>query len=210
MHLTDCRLQHLKHALRSCSDQHTPLPPGIYERLAEETTSQATCTATIFFRETLGAGYRQRISSCILQFETSRFKHLRSSSRWRYLFVDICHFTYVPIATTSSLYLTVSVDRRVTPLTAEMSLFLLLSFAALVSSYANPGPCSGQCGVHDPGLIRRASDGTYFRFSTGNKISYARAPSIQGPWTGEGSVLPGGSSINLPGNQDLWVWAPFL
>lgn len=61
MHLTDCRLQHLKHALRSCSDQHTPLPPGIYERLAEETTSQATCTAIIssvrHWARDIGRGY---------------------------------------------------------------------------------------------------------------------------------------------------------
>ena len=78
-------------------------------------------------------------------------------------------------------------------------------FAALTHGYANPGSCSGTCNVHDPGLIQRESDGTYFRFSTGNKISYARSSSIEGPWTAVGSMLPEGSSINKEGSDDLWV-----
>lgn len=78
-------------------------------------------------------------------------------------------------------------------------------FAALVRGYANPGSCSGACNVHDPSLIQRTSDGMYFRFSTGNKISYASASSIKGPWTTIGSMLPSGSSIDLAGNTDLWV-----
>ncbi|KAJ0414302.1 glycosyl hydrolase, partial [Aspergillus carlsbadensis] len=78
-------------------------------------------------------------------------------------------------------------------------------FAGLAYGYAAPGACSGACTIHDPALIRRQSDGTYFRFSTGTRISYASAPAIEGPWTTLGSVLPGGSSINLPGNTDLWA-----
>lgn len=78
-------------------------------------------------------------------------------------------------------------------------------FAALVHGYANPGSCSGACNVHDPTLIQRSSDKRYFRFSTGNKISYASASSINGPWTTIGSMLPSGSSIDLAGNDDLWV-----
>lgn len=78
-------------------------------------------------------------------------------------------------------------------------------FAPLVYGYANPGSCSGACNIHDPGLIQRESDGTYFRFSTGNKISYAKSSSIEGPWTVVGSMLPDGSSINKAGNDDLWV-----
>jgi hypothetical protein len=78
-------------------------------------------------------------------------------------------------------------------------------FVSLVHGYANPGSCSGSCNVHDPSLIQRSSDGTYFRFSTGNKISYASASSIKGPWTAIGSVVPAGSSIDLDGNDDLWV-----
>lgn len=80
-----------------------------------------------------------------------------------------------------------------------------LLFAALVHGYANPGSCSGACNVHDPSLIQRSSDKRYFRFSTGNKISYASASSINGPWTNIGSMLPSGSSIDLAGNTDLWV-----
>ncbi|PGH23814.1 hypothetical protein AJ80_02062 [Polytolypa hystricis UAMH7299] len=87
-----------------------------------------------------------------------------------------------------------------------MAYLLVLStlFGALAHGYAAPGACSGACNLHDPGLIRR-DDGTYFRFSTGNRISYASASSIQGPWTGRGSVISGASSINLPGRDDLWA-----
>ena len=83
------------------------------------------------------------------------------------------------------------------------NLVLLLVLAVSVSAYANPGPCSGSCNVHDPAVIRR-SDGTYFRFSTGNRIQIATAGSLAGPWTFEGSALPNGSIINLAGNKDLW------
>jgi len=76
---------------------------------------------------------------------------------------------------------------------------------ALVSAYALPEACSGTCtNAHDPSIIRRA-DGTYFRFSTGGKVAIHTAPSLTGPWTYRGAMLPSGSSINLSGNQDLWV-----
>ncbi|KAJ6018580.1 hypothetical protein N7499_010228 [Penicillium canescens] len=78
-------------------------------------------------------------------------------------------------------------------------------FSALAHGYANPGTCSGACNVHDPSLIQRSSDKVYFRFSTGNKISYAKASSISGPWTTVGSMLPSGSSIDLDGSDDLWA-----
>ncbi|KAJ5730452.1 uncharacterized protein N7483_004960 [Penicillium malachiteum] len=79
------------------------------------------------------------------------------------------------------------------------------SLAALAYGYANPETCSGECVIYDPTLIRRSSDGTYFRFSTGNEISYCTASSLLGPWTSVGSVLPDGSSIDLDGNTDLWA-----
>jgi arabinan endo-1,5-alpha-L-arabinosidase len=76
---------------------------------------------------------------------------------------------------------------------------------SLASAYALPGACSGTCtNTHDPSIIRRA-DGTYFRFSTGGKIAVHTAPDLTGPWTYRGAVLPNGSSINLAGNDDLWV-----
>lgn len=81
----------------------------------------------------------------------------------------------------------------------------LLPLLSAVYGYANPGACSGTCvNTHDPSIIRR-SDGTYFRFSTGGKIAVHTAPDITGPWTYKGAALPAGSSIDLPGNQDLWV-----
>ncbi|KAJ3546151.1 hypothetical protein NM208_g2136 [Fusarium decemcellulare] len=80
-----------------------------------------------------------------------------------------------------------------------------LALSAGVSGYANPKACSGVCNnSHDPSIIRR-SDGTYFRFSTGGKIAIHTAPSIEGPWTYKGAMLPSGSKIDLAGNQDLWA-----
>jgi arabinan endo-1,5-alpha-L-arabinosidase len=58
--------------------------------------------------------------------------------------------------------------------------------------------------VHDPSVVLR-DDGTYFRFSTLDGINIATASSIDGPWTHQGSVLPNGSVIDLPGNKDLWA-----
>ncbi|KAF9889341.1 hypothetical protein FE257_007451 [Aspergillus nanangensis] len=78
-------------------------------------------------------------------------------------------------------------------------------WVGFVHGYGAPGACSGACNIHDPSLVQRESDGVYFRFSTGNKISYASSSSIEGPWTAIGSVLPGGSSIDLAGNDDLWA-----
>lgn len=85
-----------------------------------------------------------------------------------------------------------------------LSLFTLLTtlFLTLVSSQNS---CSGDCWVHDPAVIRRTSDGLYFRFSTGHRIQIATATSLSGPWTIRGSALPSGSSINLPGRGDLWA-----
>lgn len=77
---------------------------------------------------------------------------------------------------------------------------------SLVNGYADPLACSGTCtNAHDPSIIRRSSDGTYFRFSTGGKIAVHTASTLLGPWTYKGAALPSGSSINLAGNTDLWV-----
>ncbi|KKZ64070.1 hypothetical protein EMCG_01566 [[Emmonsia] crescens] len=89
---------------------------------------------------------------------------------------------------------------------ARLALILqLLILITWTHVYAAPGPCSGACHVRDPALIQRASDGKYFRFSTGNKIAIASASDLSGPWKALGSVVPGGSSINLPGRDDLWA-----
>jgi arabinan endo-1,5-alpha-L-arabinosidase len=92
-----------------------------------------------------------------------------------------------------------------------MRWFSILASGALllfsrVNGYTSPLACSGTCtNAHDPSVIRRDSDGTYFRFSTGGKIAIHTAPAISGPWTYKGAMLPSGSSINLAGNTDLWV-----
>ncbi|PLB35230.1 arabinan endo-1,5-alpha-L-arabinosidase [Aspergillus candidus] len=89
------------------------------------------------------------------------------------------------------------------PTLLQLSCLLIPSILP-VNAYPAPGACTGPCNVHDPALIRR-EDGTYFRFSTGNKISYASAPAVEGPWTALGSVLPDGSIIDLEGRDDLWA-----
>ncbi|KAK3942090.1 glycoside hydrolase, family 43 [Diplogelasinospora grovesii] len=81
----------------------------------------------------------------------------------------------------------------------------LLSVSSLVWGYADPGACSGDCWAHDPALIRRSSDGTYFRFNTGSEIGIWKSSALTGPWVYEGAVLPNGSSIDLAGNTDCWA-----
>lgn len=76
---------------------------------------------------------------------------------------------------------------------------------AVLADYASPGACSGNCYAHDPSLIRRSSDGTYFRFNTGGGVQIYKADSLDGEWTYEGDALPGGSTIDLAGNTDLWA-----
>lgn len=85
-------------------------------------------------------------------------------------------------------------------------LLATLASSPFVSAYAAPKACSGVCNnAHDPSIIRRQSDGTYFRFSTGGKVAIHTAPSLSGPWTYKCAMLPSGSSIQLDGNQDLWA-----
>ncbi|KAF7548908.1 hypothetical protein G7046_g8507 [Stylonectria norvegica] len=74
-----------------------------------------------------------------------------------------------------------------------------------VSGYADPGACSGQCWSHDPSVIRRESDGQYFRFETGSLIGIWKSGDLTGPWVYQGAVVPKGSIIDLPGNNDLWA-----
>jgi len=94
---------------------------------------------------------------------------------------------------------------------AIMKTFFLYSLLALSQSwaahgFADPLSCSGTCNnAHDPALIQRDSDGTYFRFSTGGKIAIHTAPSAQGPWSYKGAAIPACSSIQLTGNCDLWA-----
>ena len=92
--------------------------------------------------------------------------------------------------------------------TMLLSSFLTVAaaLASQVYGYANPLACSGTCtNTHDPSIIRRASDGTYFRFATGGGIAIHKASSIQGPWTYQGYALASGSTIDNSGSDDMWV-----
>ncbi|KAI5854476.1 putative arabinan endo-1,5-alpha-L-arabinosidase A, partial [Tricharina praecox] len=82
----------------------------------------------------------------------------------------------------------------------------ILSISSLVAA-VTPGTCTGTCQgySHDPAIIRRTSDGTYFRFSTGGKINIATSSSLQGPWTLKGAAIPAGSKIGISGSSDLWA-----
>jgi arabinan endo-1,5-alpha-L-arabinosidase len=55
--------------------------------------------------------------------------------------------------------------------------------AVAVQAYSEPEACSGYCWAHNPAIIQRASDGTYFKFNTRTGIQYSTASSIAGPWT---------------------------
>ena len=76
----------------------------------------------------------------------------------------------------------------------------LLPLASLaLAQFADPLPCEGTCtNTHDPSIIQRASDGTYFRFATGGSLSIHSGDSITGPWEYQGSVRADGS-------EDSWA-----
>ncbi|KAL2821860.1 Arabinan endo-1,5-alpha-L-arabinosidase C [Aspergillus cavernicola] len=84
------------------------------------------------------------------------------------------------------------------------SLALLLA-PLTTAQYTNPGECTGDCWSHDPGFYQRVSDGRYFRFSTGGGIYIHASNSLTGPWEAVGQALPGGSSVDHPGNTNLWA-----
>src|SRR5690606_35517862 len=62
----------------------------------------------------------------------------------------------------------------------------LVLFVGLIKialcQYPQPNPCTGACNTHDPSVIRRSSDGAYFRFSTNGRVGTDTAPSLSGPW----------------------------
>ncbi|KAH8772913.1 glycoside hydrolase, family 43 [Diaporthe sp. PMI_573] len=93
----------------------------------------------------------------------------------------------------------------VSSLTRGLVALALFALPGVQAAYPNPGACSGDCFAHDPALIKRSSDGKYFRFNTGGKIMIYDSDSLSGPWTFRGAAIPGGSSINLAGKDDLWA-----
>jgi arabinan endo-1,5-alpha-L-arabinosidase len=94
-------------------------------------------------------------------------------------------------------------SRPLSYFTIAVSFLLQVDFS---SAFADPLECSGTCtNSHDPSIIQRSSDGTYFRFSTGGGLSIHTADSITGSWTYVGVVLESGSSINNAGSDDAWA-----
>lgn len=59
-------------------------------------------------------------------------------------------------------------------------IFLAHLVAVVNAEWPPPEPCTGYCNSHDPSVIRH-TNGTYFRFSSSNKV--ATSESLQGPWT---------------------------
>lgn len=98
---------------------------------------------------------------------------------------------------------TMFLGRVLRGLTALLSITTLAAVPT-AAAYPDPIACTGACWAHDPGVVKRA-DGKYFRFGTGSKIGIWTASSLTGSWTYQGAALPSGSSINLAGNDDLWV-----
>ncbi|EKD12868.1 uncharacterized protein L3040_007025 [Drepanopeziza brunnea f. sp. 'multigermtubi'] len=89
-----------------------------------------------------------------------------------------------------------------------LKLHLLVAILAVVpvfAAYPNPEVCAGACWAHDPALIRRDSDGLYFKFNTAGNVEIATSTSLNGPWTLQGFVFTAGSSLDNPGNKDLWA-----
>lgn len=80
----------------------------------------------------------------------------------------------------------------------------LLALPTVQATYPDPGSCSGECWAHDPAVFQ-GPDGSWFRFTTGSLIGIYKADALEGPWTYKGSVIDGASSIDLEGNNDLWV-----
>lgn len=95
------------------------------------------------------------------------------------------------------------------PLYYPSILSLLFGVFASAQTFPNPQPCLGVCDyIHDPTIIIRESDGLYFRFATFENIQIATAPSLQGPWTPQGPVLPNGSKVPVAGAHANSLWAP--
>lgn len=85
------------------------------------------------------------------------------------------------------------------------SIVSLLRVTHAASAWPDPEPCSGNCSsIHDPSVVQHPS-GSWLRFSTNGNIAIASAPSLTGPWTYQGAMLPSGSKISVTPGQELWA-----
>jgi arabinan endo-1,5-alpha-L-arabinosidase len=83
----------------------------------------------------------------------------------------------------------------------------LFSGLGLAAAYPSPEPCTGVCSdLQDTTLIKRASDGCYFRFAAFNGIQIATSCSLSGPWADGGKVFPNGI-LDLRASTNLEWWA---
>ena len=94
------------------------------------------------------------------------------------------------------------------------------ALTASSNAYPLPEPCEGPACANPPGtleyqdfsVIRRASDGQYFRYaksnSTGHGLSVATAPALRGPWNYQFEVLEQLPGSYLSNRTDTDVWAP--
>lgn len=101
------------------------------------------------------------------------------------------------------------------------ALLAICYYVVAQSTYPLPGPCIGPA-CHAPAhtldyqdftLIRRRSDGTYFRFSksnhTGLGIAVASAPAFRGPWVYAFEILAGQlKSPIITNRSDTDLWSP--
>ncbi|KAL0068222.1 hypothetical protein AAF712_004607 [Marasmius tenuissimus] len=89
-----------------------------------------------------------------------------------------------------------------------LSFTALLAAALTIRAVPNPLPGSSDITVRDPTIWYNPASKKYFVFSTNEKVKIFTSPSLTGPWTREGSVMPDCSKIDLPGN--CTVWAPSI
>ncbi|KAF8181645.1 glycoside hydrolase family 43 protein [Mycena galopus ATCC 62051] len=91
------------------------------------------------------------------------------------------------------------------PFILAATVSLSIATQAMAAVFPDPLPIKGPFFfVHDPSLVQRG-DGKYFLFTTHDKAGIITATHLNGPWTEVGSILPDNSSIQLPGNDDIWA-----
>ncbi|EJD50410.1 glycoside hydrolase family 43 protein [Auricularia subglabra TFB-10046 SS5] len=92
------------------------------------------------------------------------------------------------------------------------SSFFILAQALLASlafvaaeTYPNPLPGSDDIKCRDPAMLYNPDTKTYYMFSTGRGVHIFKAPSITGPWSHSGEVMPNCSIVENKGHCELWA-----
>ncbi|EJD53562.1 glycoside hydrolase family 43 protein [Auricularia subglabra TFB-10046 SS5] len=87
----------------------------------------------------------------------------------------------------------------------QLAFLAQVLLALRVAAVPNPLPGSENISVRDPAIWYNSNTRQYYVFSTNENIKIFKAPSLTGPWTRSGSVLPNCSIIDLPGRCTLWA-----